>query len=92
MNGTVILAIVLFLAYRNASSKLAGFAVGCGSLMVPAFMYNWIYGIPRWSPDQTQPTVLTVLIILCLVGFFMGCLFGGIALIRDAWLDKPSPR
>ena len=85
-----ILFFVLFIGYRHATSRLAKFAVSCGALMIPAVVYNWIYGWPSWSPDQ--PAVVTVFAGLAGLGLFMGFLCGGIALIRDAWKDKSSPR
>jgi hypothetical protein len=84
--NTILLFALLFFAYRHANSKLAKVAVCCGALVIPAAIYNWMYGWPSWSPNLH--TSVTVLAAMAFAGIFLGCLLGGIALIRDGLKDK----
>jgi hypothetical protein len=79
--NTLLLFALLFFAYRRADSKLAKVAVGCGALMIPASIYNWIYGLPPWTLNM--PAHINVLTSMAMGGLILGCLLGSIALIRD---------
>jgi hypothetical protein len=84
--GIVTWSVFLLLAYREAprilphSTKLARFAVGCASLMIPAFVEVFISGRPQWS---TAGTLATALLLIAAVGGFTGLVCLSIALILD---------
>jgi hypothetical protein len=80
----------LFMGYRHATSKLAKFAVGCGTLLIPAAIYNWMYGWPALSAHPS--TLLIVLGALGFAGIFLSAFCGGIALILEALKDGTSLR
>jgi len=82
----LVLFALLYFGYRRAASKLAKAAVGCSALLVPAAIYNLLYGWLSWS--HSLPIHVVVFAIMGGVGLILSPLLEGIALIRDGMTEE----
>ncbi len=65
------------------ATKLARYGIACSAaLVLPYVLYSAVYGIPRWSADQSM--AITVLTILGFTGLFSALICAAVCLFLDA--------